>query len=337
MKRNIALEVSRVTEAAALASYPWIGKGKKEFADKAAVDAMRHVLSTIDITGEVVIGEGEIDEAPMLYIGEKIGTGTENVEIAVDPIDGTRMVALGQENAVAVIVIAEPNVLFKAPDMYMEKLMVSREAKGSIDIDDSLTENVKRVASVLKKDLSDMKVMTLAKPRHEKVIKELQELGVSVIAVPDGDVACSILVAMPNEEIDVFYGIGGAPEGVISAAIIKSLDGDMQARLILRNECKDDNLENQNIAKIENERCEKLGLQVGSKITINELCKNENIIMSITGITNGTLLDGVKVSNGIATTQTLMIRGKTRTIRTITSEHFLDKKDKKLIEIMKRK
>lgn len=337
MKKELALEISRVTEAAALASYPWIGKGSKIKADKAAVDAMRHTLSTIDIAGEVVIGEGEIDEAPMLYSGEKIGEGSNKIEIAVDPIDGTRMVALGQENAVAVIVASDPGVLLKAPDMYMEKIMVSHKAKGVIDINKSIVENVENVASVLNKKMSEMKIMTLAKPRHDAVIEQLQQRGVSVVAMPDGDVACSIVVALPNEDIDMYYGIGGAPEGVISAAVMRSLGGDMQAKLILRDQCKEATEENIELGKIEKQKCDELGITVNHKLTIDDLSKDENIVMSITGITNGTLLKGVELQGEVAITDTLMIRGKSKTIREIKSKHFLTHKDKYLIEIMNRK
>lgn len=322
MKRELALDITRLTEAAALACINWIGKGDKNQADDAAVNAMRKMFEKIAIDGTIVIGEGEIDEAPMLYIGEKVGCGGCEVEIAVDPIDGTRMVALGQDNAVSVIVVAEKDVLLKAPDMYMEKLMVNRHAKNCIDIDLPILENVKRVSKVLNKSMDEMTVMTLAKPRHEKVIRELQDNGVKVIAIPDGDVAGSIKVAMPNENIDMFYGIGGAPEGVISAAIMQCLDGDMQAKLVLRKDCKNDENVDEH-SRIEQERCDKMGIKTGTKLTLEQLCKNSNVIMSITGITDGTLLQGVKRFGEVATSQTIMIRGKSKTIRKISSEHFL--------------
>lgn len=335
MNRELALEFTRVTEAAALASAKYIGRGKKELADEAAVKAMRLTLNSTAISGKITIGEGEIDEAPMLYIGEEVGCGGPNVEIAVDPIDGTRMVALGQENAVAVMVVAEPNILLHAPDMYMEKLMVSYEARGQIDIDLPISENVKNVASHLKRELSSLTVMTLAKPRHEKVIKELQDLGVRVIAIPDGDVAGSILVAMPESEVDMFYGIGGAPEGVISSAIMQSLDGDMQAKLILRSECKGQTEENVKLDTVEVKRCQEMGVKINQKLTLTDLCAGDNIIMSVTGITDGNLLAGVKIRDeNFATTETLLIRGKSRTIRRINSTHFLKRKDKALYQII---
>ncbi len=335
MRRELAIEFTRVTEAAALASYKFIGRGQKEKADDAAVRAMRHMLNTIDIDGEVVIGEGEIDNAPMLYIGEKVGRGGEKVEIAVDPIDGTRMVALGQENAVAVMVVSDEDNLLRAPDMYMEKIMVPYMAKGVIDIDMPVLENVKAAAKAMNKELTQMTVMTLAKPRHENVIKELQANGIKVIAIPDGDVAGSVMVAMPEEDIDMFYGIGGAPEGVISAAIMRSLAGDMQAKLVLRSDCKGVTSENLEIAQTELARCEQMGVEVNKKLTLDELCRTDNIVMSVTGITDGTLLAGVHLNGNLAKTQTLVIRGRTRTIRTISSTHFLERKDEEIKTIIK--
>ncbi len=335
MRRELAMEFSRVTEAAALATYKWIGTGKKEVADDAAVSAMRHMLNTIEFSGEVVIGEGEIDEAPMLYIGEKVGLGGEKVDIAVDPIDGTRMVALGQENAVAVMVLADSDTLLKAPDMYMEKIMVAKDGKGAIDIDLSITENIKNLAEQLNKEISELTVMTLFKPRHEQTIKDLQTLGVKVIAIPDGDVAGSVQVAMPNSGIDMFYGIGGAPEGVISAAIMRAMDGDMQAKLLTRSNAKGSNAENDKLSKIELNRLNDLGLEEGKKLELNDLASDDNVIVTITGITEGSLLKGVKVEGNLAETETLLIRGKTRTIRRINSTHYIDRKDQVIYELMK--
>ncbi len=335
MRRELAMEFSRVTEAAALATYKWIGTGKKEVADDAAVSAMRHMLNTIEFSGEVVIGEGEIDEAPMLYIGEKVGLGGEKVDIAVDPIDGTRMVALGQENAVAVMVLADSDTLLKAPDMYMEKIMVAKDGKGAIDIDLSITENIKNLAEQLNKEISELTVMTLFKPRHEQTIKDLQALGVKVIAIPDGDVAGSVQVAMPNSGIDMFYGIGGAPEGVISAAIMRAMDGDMQAKLLTRSNAKGSNAENDKLSKIELNRLNDLGLEEGKKLELNDLASDDNVIVTITGITEGSLLKGVKVEGNLAETETLLIRGKTRTIRRINSTHYIDRKDQVIYELMK--
>ena len=214
MKRELAIEFSRVTEAAALAGYKWLGRGDKNAADGAAVHAMRIMLNKVDIDGRIVIGEGEIDEAPMLYIGEQVGTGQgDAVDIAVDPIEGTRMTAMGQSNALAVLAVGDRGTFLHAPDMYMEKLVVGPAARGAIDLDLPLAENLQNVAAQLGKPLSQLTVIVLAKPRHDGVIAQMQQLGVRVFAIPDGDVAASILTCMPESEVDVMYGIGGAPEG----------------------------------------------------------------------------------------------------------------------------
>ena len=213
MKRELAIEFSSVTEAAALAGHKWLGRGNKNLADDAAVKAMRLVLGQTAIDGEIVIGEGEIDEAPMLYIGEKVGCGGDSVDIAVDPIDGTRMTAMGQANAVAVLAAADRGGFLKAPDMYMEKMIVGSGAKGVIDLNRSLEKNIIAVATSLGKPVRDLTVVTLAKPRHEEAIQRMYDLGVRVFAIPDGDVAASVLTCMPENSIDMLYCIGGAPEG----------------------------------------------------------------------------------------------------------------------------
>ncbi len=249
MKRELAIEFSRVTEAAALAGYKWLGRGDKNTADGAAVNAMRIMLNLVNIDGTIVIGEGEIDEAPMLYIGEKVGTGKgDAVDIAVDPIEGTRMTAMGQANALAVMAVGDKGCFLNAPDMYMEKLIVGPGAKGAIDLNLPLEENLHNIARALNKPLGELTVTVLAKPRHDAVIAQLQQLGVRVFAIPDGDVAASILTCMPDSEVDVLYGIGGAPEGVVSAAVIRALDGDMQGRLLARHHVKGDNEEELKLA-----------------------------------------------------------------------------------------
>jgi fructose-1,6-bisphosphatase II len=334
MRRDLAFRFSRVTEAAALAGYKWLGRGDKNVADNAAVEAMRIMLNDMDIDGEVVIGEGEIDDAPMLYIGEHVGTGGEAVDIAVDPIEGTRMTAMGQNNAVAVLAVGEKGAFLRAPDMYMEKLVVGPNAKGCIDLNLSLEQNIKQTAAALGKELRDMTVITLAKPRHDAVIAEMQKLGVRVFAIPDGDVAASVLACMPLSEVDMMYCVGGAPEGVISAAVIRALGGDMQGRLIPRNQVKEDNAENQRIAADEIRRCEEQSIQVNSVLQLHELAKNDNVIFSATGITKGDLLEGINRQGNIATTETLLVRGKTRTIRKIQSTHYLDRKNDELKAII---
>lgn len=336
--RELTLEFSRVTEAAALAVFSEIGKGNKEKADDKAVRAMKSVLNKLKFEGEIVIGEGEIDEAPMLYIGEKVGLGGETkCDIAVDPIDGTRMVALGQDEAVAVIVFAKKGSLLKAPDMYMEKLMVNSLGKESVDLDKPLAENIKNLAKKLDKNIFDLTVMTLQKPRHEKQIKEMQNLGVKVIAIPDGDVEGSILVTMPETDIDMFYGIGGAPEGVISAGIIRSMNGDMQARLLTRSQAKGKSLQNDSFSEEEIVKCNQLNLKIGKKLTINDLSSSDELVVSMTGITDGKLLKGVKMKKGYASTETLLIRGKSQTVRKITSTHVINNKDIELQKILNEK
>ncbi len=335
MRRELAIEFSRVTEAAALAGYKWLGRGDKDRADAAAVEAMRVFLNGIAIRGEIVIGEGEIDDAPMLYIGEMVGKSEgDAVDIAVDPIEGTRMTAMGQANAISVLAVAEAGAFLKAPDMYMEKLVVGPGAKGVIDLADPLEENLRRIAQRLGKPLGALTVITLAKPRHDDVIAQMQSLGVKVFAIPDGDVAASILTAMPDSEVDVLYGVGGAPEGVISAGVIRALDGDMNGRLVLRSDVKGATKENDAHSELERSRCKEMGVEPGTILSLKEMARSDNIIFSATGITKGDLLDGIRRTDDIATTETLLIRGKSRTIRRIQSIHYLQRKDdvlKKLI------
>ena len=336
MNRALAIEFSRVTEAAALAAYTWLGRGNKNAADDAAVKAMRYMLNLIHMDGEIVIGEGEIDEAPMLYIGEKVGSGNgELVSIAVDPIDGTRMTAMGQSNAISVLAAGGKRTFLKAPDMYMEKLVVGPEVKGMIDLSLPIEQNLRRVASRLGKSLSDLTVMVLAKPRHDEVIKQMHNLGIRVMAIPDGDVAASVLCCLPDAEVDMVYGIGGAPEGVAAAAAIRALGGDMQARLIPRNEVKGDIEENRKIAAEEVQRCEALGVKVNEILKLEDLVRDDNLVFAATGITHGELLKGISRRGNLATTETLLIRGKSRTIRKIQSIHYLDRKDAEIYEILR--
>lgn len=328
MDRGLAFNFSRVTEAAALAGYQWLGRGDKNKADAAAVETMRIMLGKMDIDGEIVIGEGEIDEAPMLYIGEKVGTGKgDSVDIAVDPIEGTRMTAMGQSNAIAVLAAGEKGSFLKAPDMYMEKLVVGPKAKGCIDLNKSIEENIRAVADALNKPLERLTIVTLAKPRHEAIIAKMQSMGVRVFALSDGDVAASILTCMPESEVDMMYCIGGAPEGVISAAVIRALQGDMQGKLLLRNIAKEDTEENRKHADWELSRCKEMQVEPGKVLTLNDMVSSDNLVFSATGITKGDLLEGISSDGVIANTETLMIRGKSRTVRKIQSAHFLDRKD----------
>ncbi|HDR1563792.1 TPA: class II fructose-bisphosphatase, partial [Pasteurella multocida] len=328
MNRALAIEFSRVTEAAALAGFAWLGRGDKEAADNAAVQAMRLMLNQVEMDAEVVIGEGEIDEAPMLYIGEKVGNGKgEQISIAVDPIEGTRMTAMGQANALSVLAAGGKETFLKAPDMYMEKLVVGPEVKGMVDLNLPLEQNLRRVASKMGKLLSQLTVITLDKPRHHEMIKRMQQLGVKVLAIPDGDVAASILCCLPDGGVDMLYGIGGAPEGVIAAAAVRALGGDMQARLLPRDHVKGDTPENQALAAEEIRRCQEMGIEVNQVLKLEDLVRDDNLVFSATGITNGDLLKGIHRKGNLATTETLLIRGRSRTIRRIQSVHYLDRKD----------
>ena len=328
MKRELAIEFSRVTEAAALAGYNWLGRGDKNAADNAAVQAMRIMLNQVDIDGRIVIGEGEIDEAPMLYIGEAVGTGRgDAVDIAVDPIEGTRMTAMGQANALTVMAVGEKDAFLHAPDMYMEKLVVGPGARGAIDLALPLEDNLRNIAGKLNKPLAQLTVIILAKPRHEQVIAGLQRLGVRVFAIPDGDVAASLLTCMPESEVDVMYGIGGAPEGVISAAAIRAMNGDMHGRLLPRHQVKGENEANLRIGADELARCAAMGIAANTVLRLNDMARNDNVVFSATGITKGDLLNGITRKGPLATTETLLIRGNSRTIRRISSTHYLDRKD----------
>lgn len=327
MKRDLAMAFSRVTEGAALAGYKWLGRGDKNAADGAAVEVMRTLLNQTEIAGEIVIGEGEIDDAPMLYIGEQVGTGGDAVDIAVDPIEGTRMTAMGQNNALAVLAAGEKGSFLKAPDMYMEKLVVGPAAKGVIDLSRPLAVNLEQIAAALGKTLDTLTVTTLAKPRHDAVIAEMQAMGVRVFAFPDGDVAASILTCMPDSEVDVMYCIGGAPEGVVSAAAIRALGGDMQGRLLPRHLVKGDTADNRRLSEVEITRCREMGIEANTVLRMEDMAQSDNVIFAGTGITKGDLLDGISRQGNIATTETLLIRGKCRTIRRIKSTHYLDRKD----------
>lgn len=328
MRRELAFEFSRVTEAAALAGYRWLGRGQKNKADAAAVEAMRIMLNKISIQGEIAIGEGEIDDAPMLHNGEMVGNGSGvAVDIAVDPIEGTRMTAMGQSNAMSVLAVGDKGSFLRAPDMYMEKLVVGPGARGAIDIRQPLRVNLVSIANALGKPLHELTIITLAKPRHDECINQMQQVGVRVFAIPDGDVAASILTCLPTSEVDAMYCIGGAPEGVISAAVTRALDGDMQGRLRARHTVKGDTAVNREIAATEIERCQQMDIPVDEALPLGQLVRSDNIIFSASGITKGDLLQGISRHGNIAETETLLIRGKSRTVRRIQSLHYMDRKD----------
>ncbi|MEE1237020.1 MAG: class II fructose-bisphosphatase, partial [Turicibacter sp.] len=241
---------------------------------------------------------------------------------------------MGQANAMTTLAVGEKGSFLKAPDMYMEKLIVGPKAKGVIDLNLSLEENIHRVAKAINKPLSAVTVMTLAKPRHDEQIKQMQALGVRVFAIPDGDVAASILTCMPFSEVDMVYGIGGAPEGVVSAAVIRALDGDMQGRLVLRKDVKGETEENIRMSEDEARRCKEMGVKPNQILKLEDMAKSDNVMFSATGITKGDLLDGITCEDGIATTETLLIRGKSRTVRRIQSIHYLDRKDDQIKDII---
>lgn len=315
MERELALEFVRVTEAAALASGRLMGRGDKEAADQAAVDAMRRVFDTVHVTGTVVIGEGEMDEAPMLYIGEKVGTGVDpRVDIAVDPLEGTNLVSKGLPNALSVVAVAPEGCLLHAPDIYMEKIAVGPRAKGCINLDAPVAVNLKNVARALERDVRDLTAIILDRPRHAKIIEEIRAAGARVKLITDGDVSAAIATAIEDTGVDILFGTGGAPEGVIAAAALKCLGGEMQARL------KPDGEE-------ELRRVHKMGLEDANKLLmLDDLVIGEDIFFAATGITDGDMLHGVRYSGKTARTHSLVMRGITGTIRNISATHFLEKK-----------
>lgn len=320
---SLAWPLLRVTEQAALAAWPQTGCGDKNKIDGVAVAAMRDALNQMAMKGRIVIGEGEIDHAPMLYIGEKVGTGDgPAVDIAVDPIEGTRMVAMGQNNALAVMAFAPQGSLLHAPDMYMEKLVVNRRARGVIDLHKPLAENLRAVAAALGKPLDQLRMVTLDKPRQQPAIQCAAGMGVKVFALPDGDVAASVLTCLPDNPFDVMYTIGGAPEGVISACAVRALEGDMHASLLDFCQAKGESEEHQLIARDEHRRCREMGVEVNRVYTLNELVNSDTLLFSATGVTGGDLMKGIYRSGQTIHTQTLLINGIERTCNIIDSLHY---------------
>ena len=312
--RNIALELVRVTEAAAMAAARWIGRGDKEDADQAAVDAMRFVLDSVAMRGVVVIGEGEKDKAPMLYNGEEVGNGQgPEVDVAVDPLEGTRLTALGQPNAIAVIAVAERGtMLFPGAALYMEKIAVGPLALGAIDIERTPTENVHAVGEALGKTPREVDVVVLERERHEELIAELREAGARVRLIRDGDVAPAIAAAQPGTSVDMLYGIGGTPEGVISAAALKCVGGGIQARLWPR----DDD---------ERQRLLDAGLDPARVLRTNDLVSGEDVFVAATGVTTGSLLQGVQYTQGGAITDSIVMRSRSGTVRRVVAQQSLAK------------
>jgi fructose-1,6-bisphosphatase II len=312
--RNLALELVRVTEAGAMGAGRWIGSGDKNAADQAAVDAMRVMLDTVEMQGLVVIGEGEKDEAPMLYNGEEIGTGNgPEVDIAVDPLEGTRLCALGQPNSISVIAAAERgSMFFPGAAFYMNKIATGPAAAGVVDIEATPTENVQAVAKAKGAKTSDVRVVVLERPRHDDLIAELREAGARVLLIRDGDVAPAIAAARPETGVDVLYGIGGTPEGVITAAALKCVGGAIQGKLWPR-----DDEERQALVDA--------GIDPDRVLTTDDLVRGDNVFVAATGVTDGTLLRGVSYSANGALTDSIVMRSRSGTVRRVDADHSFDK------------
>ncbi|MDO4539813.1 MAG: class II fructose-bisphosphatase [Syntrophomonadaceae bacterium] len=331
MERELALEFARVTEAAALCSARWVGRGDKVSADQAAVTAMRSMFDTVSIDGTVVIGEGEMDEAPMLYIGEKVGLGVPpSVDIAVDPLEGTNVVAKGLTGAIAVLACAPSGCLLHAPDMYMDKICAGPASRGRVFLDASVRENLRQVARTLDKSVGEVTVVVLDRPRHQQLIEDIRREGARIQLITDGDVSPGVAAAMPNTGVDLLMGIGGAPEGVITAAAMKCLGGDFQARLWPEGDEYEDEIA----------RCHAMGIKDPLQLlTIDELVKSEDVIFVATGITDSSLLKGVRYHGGKITTQTVVMRSSSGTVRFIEAIHNPDKKplfqDKRIMALLK--
>jgi fructose-1,6-bisphosphatase II len=312
--RNLALELVRVTEAAALAAARWVGRGDKEAADQAAVDAMRLLLDTVAMAGVVVIGEGEKDEAPMLFNGEEVGNGTgPEVDVAVDPLEGTRLTALGQPNAIAVIAVAERGTMFfPGAAVYMDKIACGADSADAIDIDASPTENVRRVAEAKGVNTSDLTVVVLERDRHDALIAELREAGAKVNLIRDGDVAPAIAAAQEGTGVDLLMGVGGTPEGVISAAALKCTGGALQGKLWPRGD-------------EERQRLVGDGFELDRVLTQDDLVSGEDVFVAATGVTTGALLRGVRRTRAGAFTHSIVMRSRSGTVRLIEAEHAFEK------------
>jgi fructose-1,6-bisphosphatase II len=312
--RNLAMELVRVTEAAALAAARWMGRGDKEAGDQAAVDAMRLILQTIDMDGVVVIGEGEKDEAPMLYNGERVGNGRPpEVDVAVDPIDGTRLLALGRANAISVVALSERGTMFDpGPCVYMDKIAVGPEARDVIDLEAPVRDNLAKVAKAKGMDIDDLTVVVLDRPRHERLVAEIREAGARIRLITDGDVAGAIMAASDEASVDLLMGIGGTPEGVIAACAVKCMGGEIQGKLWPRDDA-------------ERRQALDLGYDVDRVLTSDDLVRSDNVFFAATGITDGELLPGVKYTAGGAHTYSIVMRSKSGTVRTVHARHRWDK------------
>ena len=312
--RNLAMELVRVTEAAAMAAGRWVGRGDKLGGDGAAVDAMRQLVSTVSMRGVVVIGEGEKDEAPMLFNGEEVGNGDgPDCDVAVDPIDGTTLMAKGMPNALAVLAVAERGAMFDPSAVfYMEKIAVGPDAAGKVDLAAPIAENVRRVAKAKNSDVSDVTVCILDRPRHEQIVKEVREAGARIRFISDGDVAGAIAAARPTTGVDMLLGIGGTPEGIIAASAMKCLGGELQGRLWPKDDA-------------EREKALAAGHDLDRILGTDDLVRGDNVFFCATGVTDGDLLRGVHYRAGGATTQSIVMRSKSGTVRMIDGYHRLEK------------
>ena len=320
MDRTLSLEFARVVEAAELRSGRFLGRGQKDEADGLAVDAMRQAFDSVRISGTVVIGEGEIDEAPMLYIGEHVGAGGPEVDIAVDPIEGTNLIAKGQNGAIAVMAIAEKGGLLHAPDMYMEKICVGPRGAGAIDITKSLTENIQNVAAKMGRKVDEINLVMLDRERHYGLMKEARDLGARIMLISDGDVNPAMECCIEGSGVHMVVGTGGAPEGVLAAAALKCAGGDMQARLKPGNE-------------EEIRRCHEMGVKdVNQVLTLDDLVRTDDVIFAATAITRGNLLNPIQYFPGGARTHTIVMRSKTGTVRFLDTIH----RDEKLTTLKAR-
>jgi fructose-1,6-bisphosphatase II len=311
--RNLAMELVRATEVAALAAARWMGRGDKIAADQAAVDGLRTALATIEMDGIVVIGEGEKDEAPMLYIGEEVGKGKEpRVDIAVDPVEGTRLLSNGMPNAISVVAISERGTMhYPAKIAYMEKLATGPEAADAIDIERPLKENLERVARAKGMGVRDLTVVVLDRPRHAQIVEEIRAAGARIKFIMDGDVAGALMAAMPDTGLDLLVGIGGATEGTISACALKCMGGNLQSRIWPRND-------------EERQLIQEMNLDVTKVYGMDDLVSSDNVFFAATGITDGELVDGVHYSGSGVTTESLVMRSKSGTIRRVSATHRLD-------------
>jgi len=313
--RNLALDAVRVTEAAALAASRLMGRGDEKAADEAAVDAMRRALNNLPIDGTVVIGEGERDEAPMLYIGEKVGTGGPKIDIALDPLEGTTITAKGGQNALAVVAMAEDGGFLFAPDVYMEKIAVGGGLPdGIVDLDAEPEENLRNLAKAKDEEIDDLVVCILDRPRHAELIAKVRDSGARIMLIGDGDVSGVIATSQPTSGVDIYMGSGGAPEGVLAAAALRCIGGQFQGRLLFRN---DD----------ERERAHRCGIEdLNRKYGLTELARG-NVMFAATGVTDGTMLRGVRRYGSGATTSSMVMRSKTGTVRVVEAQHNFRRKD----------